>query len=220
MSLGLPARSTSESGEFAAVVKYDARAGRIARVDRIEKDGQYENVSTEITNGFRAVFDLAAIEVGYIHFSKSTAPEWALVRLGQTLPPRPSKEFKPGFRMNILLPAALGGGKREFASCAQCVVEAIDALHTAYSAAPEAKAGKLPVVSMTGATIVRSGESSNYAPTLVISNWVNRPAELPMKPAANGNGHAVQPPVARPQPQQTPPASEFGEAGDASDIPF
>src|SRR5687768_12925228 len=107
MSLGLPTL-----GEQKPIVKYDARAGRIFRIDRA--DGV--NNQVEITNGFKAVFDLANIEVGYVHFMEGGAPEWAMVKVGQQLPPRPSKEFRQGFRMNIKLPAALGGDTREFAS--------------------------------------------------------------------------------------------------------
>lgn len=193
MSLGLPSL-----GELKPIVKYDARAGRIFRIDRPEGGS---STPVEITNGFKAVFDLANIEVGYVRFMEGGAPEWAMVKLGQQLPPRPSKEFRQGFRMNIKLPAALGGDTREFASAAGCVVSAIDALHTTYQSAPEAKAGKLPIVAMTGADVVRSGQSTNYAPKFSIIGWVDK--------SANGNGSPTPPPA------PPPPAPDLDD-----DIPF
>lgn len=209
MSLGL---STS-SGELKPIVKYDARAGRFFRIDR--NDGISSPV--EITNGFKAVFDFSTIEVGYVHFSEGGAPEWAMVRIGQQLPPRPSKDFRQGFRMSIKLPAALGGDVREFASAAACVIAAMDSLHSAYLAAPESKAGKIPIVAMTGASIVKSGQSTNYAPTLVITGWADRSVMGAPKPAGNGHVTSVAPPVQRPTPTQTP-ASEFGHSQGSSDL--
>lgn len=217
MSLGLSA----SSGEMKPIVKYDARAGRFFRIDRAD------GVSTpvEITNGFKAVFDLATVEVGYVHFSEGGAPEWAMVRLGQQLPPRPSKEFRQGFRMSIKLPAALGGDVREFASAAACVIAAVDSLHTAYLAAPESKVGKLPIVAMTGASMVKSGQSTNYAPTLIIVGWADRVVMGTPAPVAGMVASPVAPPVnGRPNPVQTPPAvpqasaSEFGHSQGSSDL--
>ncbi len=195
MSLGLPTL-----GELKPIVKYDARAGRIFRIDRPEGGN---STPVEITNGFKAVFDLANIEVGYVRFMEGGAPEWAMVKVGQQLPPRPSKEFRQGFRMNIKLPAALGGDTREFASAAACVVSAIDDLHSTYLSAPEAKNGKLPIVAMTGADVVRSGQSTNYAPKFAIVGWVDK-----MQP--NGDGRPTPPPA------PPPPARDEMD----SDIPF
>jgi hypothetical protein len=42
------------------------------------------------------------------------------------------------------------GGKREFSSTAGAVIESMNALYDAYVAAPESKAGKLPVVKCVG----------------------------------------------------------------------
>lgn len=219
MGLGLPVRA---SGEFNALCKYDARAGRMFRVDRVERNGTFEKNDVEITQGFQAIFDLKNIDVGYVRFVENGAPEWAMVKIGQPLPAKPSADHRQGFRVNIKLAKSLGGDLREFASAAGCVISAMDQLYDAYSKAPEAAAGKLPVVAMTGSTAVKSGSgqrtSTNYAPNLVITGWVDRPAELAATNGngTNGNGHAqhapanVPAPVAAPQPQQTPNvATEF-----------
>lgn len=215
MALGLPA--SAASGDFKPIVKYDARAGRMFRIDRVESNGQFESVPTEITQGFAAVFDLANIEVGYVRFHEGGAPEWAMVKIGQPLPAKPNADFRQGFRCNIKLAKNSGGSVREFASAASCVIGAVDGLHTAYLAAPESKAGKLPIVSMTGTAMVKSGSgaktSTNYAPTLVITGWIDRPADLAVdvRPVAS----SVAPPVSRPAPAQTPAPNDFDD-----DIPF
>src|SRR4051812_47950315 len=52
-------------GDFLPIIKYDARAGRIFRVDR-GIDGPNP---TDITDSFTAVFDFANIETGWMNFS-------------------------------------------------------------------------------------------------------------------------------------------------------
>jgi hypothetical protein len=206
MGLGLSVSSGS-SGDRKPIVKYDARAGRMHRIDR--QDGV--NNPVEITNGFTAIFDLANIEVGYARFNAGGAPEWAMVKIGQPLPAKPAPDFKQAFRLNIKLARNIGGDVREFASAAGCVISAMDSLYDAYTAAPERSQGKLPVVTLTGTTMITSGsgaqKSTNYAPNFAITNWMTRPADLagvaaPMSSPAvpppqsapvqhgNGNGHA------------------------------
>lgn len=203
MGLGLP---KSSGGDFKPVCKFDARAGRMHKIDKTEQG----KVETEISNGFKAAFDLANIEVGWVRWAEGGAPEWNTVKVGQPRPGKPSNDHKPVFRCDIKLATALGGDVREFASSAGCVIDAMDQLHDAFSKAPEAAAGKLPVVALTGVTMVKSGQgqktSTNYAPTFVIAGWIDRPAEL-MPKTANGNGVAPAPnvpaPVAAPAPAQT-----------------
>jgi hypothetical protein len=207
MGLGLPV-NVGGNGDFKRIVKYDARAGRVHRSDRVETNGQFSNVLTEITNGFAAVFDIKNIEVGYALFAKGVAPQWLMVKIGQTLPARPSKEFKQAFRLDVKLAKSLGGDVREFGSAAGCVIAAMDQLYDAYTKAPESAAGKLPVVAITSTTMVKSGESTNYAPNFAITAWVDRPAELPLVPTAapapiSTPSPAVPAPVASPQPAQT-----------------
>lgn len=213
MGLGLPVNTGG--GDFKRIVKYDARAGRVHRIDRVENNGTFESVPVEITNGFAAVFDLANIEVGYALFQKQAAPSWVMVKLGQPIPAKPEGKYKQAFRLDIKLAKSLGGDVREFGSAAGCVIAEMDKLYDAYSKAPEAAAGKLPVVAITGTSQVKSGESTNYAPHFAITAWVDRPSDLSpvtpsaAKPAASNYGQAplVAPPVAAPQPMQTPSAA-------------
>jgi hypothetical protein len=206
MGLGLPVNTGG--GDFKRIIKYDARAGRVHRSDRVESNGSFDNVLTEITTGFQAVFDLRNIEVGYAMFAKGVAPQWVMVKIGQTLPAKPSKDFKQAFRLDVKLAKSLGGDVREFGSAAGCVIAAMDQLYDTYTKAPESAAGKLPVVAITSTTMVKSGESTNYAPNFVITGWVDRPADLPLSPAAapaplSTPAPTVPAPVAQPQPAQT-----------------
>jgi hypothetical protein len=204
--MGLGLSISTESGDRKPIVKYDARAGRIHRIDRV--DGA--NVPTEITNGFTAVFDLAGIEVGWARWNSGGAPEWAMVKVGQPKPAKPAPDFKQTFKLNIKLNSKIGGDVREFASSAACVIGAVDKLYDEYMAAPERSQGKLPVVALTGTTMITSGsgaqKSTNYAPNFAITNWMARPADMgaasvpaPMTvvpppithtPQGNGNGHS------------------------------
>lgn len=182
MALGLVTESNG-GGDFTPVVKFDARAGRMFRVDR-EQDsgGQWSTNNVEITNGFTAIMDLENIEVGWCLFAAGVAPQLSLVKLGQPLPQRPSDQHKQGFRMLMKLGKSSGGDVREIAATSKAVLGAVDELHNAYEAGKAANPGKLPVVALTGSKpIVSTGKgqtSTNYAPIFEIQKWVDRPADL------------------------------------------
>ena len=227
MALGL---STGGSGgDIKPYVKYDAKAGRLFRVDRVMlSDGTYSNETHEITNVAQMVMDLANIRVGWIHYSNQ-GPVRRLVVLGkEAIPPRPEDKdangkpvFKQGFEVDLLLDKNSGGGAvRVLGSAAGCVIEAMDALHDAYSNAAESKAGKLPVVKISGVSPVKSGQSTNYKPTFAIVNWIDRPQTLaatptstapqPTQDAPSTGSTVVPPPTAVPQQAAMADASDFG----------
>lgn len=208
MALGL--QTESGGGDFTPVVKFDARAGRMFRVDR-EQDGggNWNTNNVEITNGFTAVMDLENIEVGWLLFAAGVAPQLTLVKLGQPLPQRPSDQHKQGFRMMMKLGKSSGGDVREIAATSKAVLGAVDDLHTAYEAQKGANPGKLPVVALTGSkAIVSTGKgqsSTNYAPIFEIQKWVDRPAEL------GGASGATQDEASPPPPPAAPVASDDDE---------
>jgi hypothetical protein len=221
MALGLV--TSSGSGDIKPFVKYDAKAGRLFRVDRVQQsDGSFASDTVEITNTAQMVMDLANIRVGWINFT-SQGPIRRLAVLGkEPMPPRPDDKgadgkpaFKQGFELDLVLNTGANGGNpspRVLSSAAGCVIEAMDMLHDAYSSAPESKSGKLPAVKITGASPVKSGQSTNYKPEFVITGWVDRPASLAAvaqtaspKIAPSTGSTAVKAPA--PQPDL---ASEFG----------
>ena len=224
MALGL---STSGSGgDIKPFIKYDAKAGRLFRADRAQQsDGTYASDSVEITSQAQMVFDLANIRVGWINYT-SQGPVRRLVVLGkEPIPARPDDKnsegkpaFKQGFEVDILLNKETNGGDtspRVLGSAAACVIEAMDALHDAYSNAAEGKAGKLPIVKIAGVSPVKSGQSTNYKPDFSIVGWVDRPASLageaaaPSGSAPSTGSTQVAPPPAKQTPQQVA-AQDFG----------
>jgi hypothetical protein len=217
----------SVSGNITPIVKYDARAGRMQRVDR--EDG----ISTphDITNNFRAVFDLENVEYGWLAFSAS-GPDFKLVRLGEALPAKPSENHRQGVRLRLKLASDCGGDLRELATVARVALRGLDELHTRYEAEKASHPGHLPIVSLAKTIPVTSGsgaqKSTNYQPVFEIAGWAPRPADLQPKPVAvapgvtmytTGNGKQldappatgatkVAAPVSRSQPETA--ASDFG----------
>jgi hypothetical protein len=219
MALGLSIGSGG--GDIKPFLKYDAKAGRLFRVDRVQQsDGSFASDTVEITNTAQMVMDLANIRVGWINFT-SQGPIRRLAMLGkEPMPPRPEEKgtdgkpaFKQGFELDLVLNTGANGGNpspRVLSSTAGCVIEAMDVLHDAYSSAPESKSGKLPVVRITG--VSKSGQSTNYKPELAIVSWIDRPTSLaagtqtasPKTAPTTGSTEVKAPP---PQPD---PASDFG----------
>lgn len=216
MALGL---NTSTSGaDVIPHIRYDARAGRLFRADRAQApDGRWETTMADISSPPPSfLMDLAKIEVGWLSYAGG-APDLHMVPLGEPLPPQPSKEHRQGFRVRVYAPKLLGGF-REFASSAKVVIAAMDALHSAYEAAPERGQGLVPVVCLAGTTPVTSktpqGSSTNYAPVFRIEKWVPRPADLPIGALPGAATAAAMPTpgpatpaasVALPAPRHVPP---------------
>ena len=229
MGLGLQT-AAGGAGGYNAILKYDARAGRMFRVDR-EQDssGQYASENVDVTNGFQAVMDLAGVQVGWAAFRAGMAPDFRLAPLGAAMPARPEgndeKSGKPiygqCFKVMLKLGKASGGDIRELASSARVVIGAIDALHTTFEAAPESKDGKLPVVSLKSTTPVVSGagaqKSTNYAPVFEIVKWVDRPADLASSDAAAPAQVAPQTAAPKAAAQHVEPPRQLATADAAAD---
>ena len=165
--------------DFLPIVKYDARSGRMARLDR---DGG-ENHSHDVTRTFKAVFDLENLEGGYIRFAAGMAPDFKVARLSDGEPPaNPGDGYKKGVRIIVKLAKDCGGDVRELASNAKAFVKAAKKLYAEYLEGVKKNAGKLPVVSMNDSYAETSGEgatkSTNYVPVFEITGWVNRPDDL------------------------------------------
>ena len=198
MALNLP---KSGGGNRTPIIKYDARAGRIFRVDRTQGPDGWDSKTVEITPVFQAVFDMENIELGWLYFPTNGAPEITVAKYGQPLPEQPSKNHRAGFRVHLLLGAQSGGDVREMAANAQVSIKGMDALHDAYLAGLKDHPGQLPVVKMeTTEAVVSSGKdatgksvsSQNYMPCWSIFKWVPRPEQLPADGVmpAEGADHA------------------------------
>jgi hypothetical protein len=182
MALGINYES-GDGHDIVPVIKYDARGGKLLRIDRENND----NVPTDVSTGFSAVFDFENMEVGHIYFQSAAAPDFCVAPYGTQAPPAPSPNHKPGIRIIMKLGKASGGDIREMASTAKAFLRGLDTLHDAYLEGVKANPGKLPVVILTGTTpIVSEGKdangkpqkSTNYMPNWGIKSWVDRPKDL------------------------------------------
>jgi hypothetical protein len=175
MALGF-AIGTGEGGggDFLPIVKFDARSGRISKVDRMMGS---DPVVTEL-KAFKAIFDLENIEVGWMLFSAGSAPDLRLVRLGDPWPDQPSPDHKRGARIVLKLSQADGGDVREMCGNSASFLRGIDALHNAYEAGAKANPGKLPVVALKDTVAVvskgKTMSSTNYEPVFEIVGWKER----------------------------------------------
>lgn len=220
MALGMNYESTS-GGDFLPIVKYDARAGRIFRVDRADR----VNTPVDITRTFKAVMDLENIEVGWLDFNTGSAPVFALAPLGAPFPANPGGQAKQGVRLMMKLSKECGGDVREMATSAKAAMRGIDDLHTAYETGEKENPGKLPVVVLKDTIAITSEgqgqKTTNYQPVFEIAGWVARPEDLQFKPkgapaASNGTTQRAAPPatgstqVSAPAAKQTADLEDFG----------
>lgn len=190
MALGLT--YGSGGGDFTAIMKYDARAGRMFRDDRKQDaSGAWVKDSVDVTSTFKAVFDFENIEVGYINFPQGSAPDFCMVSLGDPMPQRPSPSHNQGVRFMLKLSKdAAGDGVaiRELAGTSAAFRMGIDALHDAYEAGKSTNLGKLPIVALKTTLPITSGQgakkSTNYQPVFEIVGWASRPEDLVFVPKA------------------------------------
>ena len=210
MGLGLP--QSSSGGDRTAIVKYDARAGRLFRIDRSNASGEWTTNPVEVTNSFQAIMDLANIETGWLSFPKGAAPDIRTVKIGNPLPERPSDQHKVGFRVLMKLGKSLGGDLREMAANAGVSIKGMDALYDAYLKDAGANPGKLPVVALETTVAVTSGgkeqSSTNYQPVWKIVGWADRPPELGGEGAPTAA--SPPPPPAAPSPAATRELASVG----------
>jgi hypothetical protein len=209
-------------------VIYDARAGRLFKVERMQGAAGWESNRIDISSPPPTFcVDLGSIEVGVVHFAP-TGPDFKTVPLGQPMPAAPTKDYKQCFKVKVA--GNVLGGVREFSHSAKCVLSALDDLHSRFEAAPEAAQGKIPVVQLSGTTpVVTSGpqgKTTNYAPVFTITGWTDRLPQFGERtvPAPKANGHVgngasahVPPPGHVP-----PPAAAAAPAGNEvpNEMPF
>jgi hypothetical protein len=179
--MGLGKRKTSN--DFLPTLKCDARAGTLYPQDRVYQDGKWQTEQRDITDSFRAVFDLANLQRGYIKFAQGIAPDVTMVPAGQDPGDPPSADHKEGLRLLVQMDRTLTGDVREFLSTAIAVWNSISELHDKYLEGAAENPGNLPVVDL----VEMRKEGTAYAPFFQIVSWVPRPAELPSEGIPPGN---------------------------------
>lgn len=214
MPLGLKAFHTS--GEFSPRIEYNAKSGRMTRVDRTADATETIRVDITMTQPAFA-FDLGSIEIGWANFQAGTAPTFAMVPYGQPMPARPDRAHKAGFRARVWEgrdPAA-----REFSANAGVTVNAVEALWDQLTTTPEALAGKIPVIRFVNAIPIIAGKGTNYAPDFTLVQWIDRDERVfgPRTVAAPGQP-AIAPAAANSN-QASPAASVWPAAAPAPSMP-
>lgn len=203
---GFSTEPSNGGGDFLPIIKYDARAGRIFRVDRVDVGGQFSSEPVDITRNFKAILDMENIEVGWINFASGGAPDFKLVPMGSILPGRPSDQHKNGIRLMLKLGKECGGDKpiREIAGTSKAFLSGVEKLYHDYEAGrkttPDA-GDKLPIVVLKDTTPITSGQgakqSTNYVPVFEIVGWALR-GDLVFEPKGgatirptNGGGNGI-----------------------------
>jgi hypothetical protein len=218
----LPTPAPGTGGDFTPIMAYKANQGRLYLRNRTQDAaGNWQAEEVEITQA-RPTFavDFGRIEVGWCHFVAGAAPQWAMVPLGQAMPPMPPSpgnddkgkalNYRQGFRVPVAGNAI--GGVRELAGNSAAMINGINKLHSNYEAAPQAYQGKIPIVQMTDTLPVKTGQTTNFEPVFTIIDWVDRPDILgPRTVAAPGEpvmAAPVQPTPVQQQAAMTAPAMQ------------
>jgi len=177
MALGLSMESTG-GGDILPIIKFDAKSGDFIQQDRENINGTWEKKETELSLPIKIAFDFENLQVGWLSFA-SGAPDFAMVKIGEAMPAKPSDEHKQAFRLKIYKPEL---GIREFSHSAKTVLKKMDVLHNQYEAEKGHNEGKMPVVHITGLTTVKvnspQGELRFKAPEWSISEWIDRPSAM------------------------------------------
>jgi hypothetical protein len=201
--MGLPRRKTG-SLNFTPRANWDAKTGTAILYDRVRNDfGNWTNEPRDVTEGFAAIMDMPNTQVGYLLISSGSAPELAVVPLGQDYGDRPGDDWKEGVRLLLEMAGEHAEtGARELLSTAVGFWEAVSDLHDAYLAGAADHPGMLPVVEIERVREL-PGKTVSYAPVFKITGWVPRPPGLPTegiarvapKSAPNANATTSRPRV-------------------------
>jgi hypothetical protein len=203
----------SAGGDFKVFISFNAKAGRWYT----KRDGQDEP-QFEVAD-MTAVFDMPGLKTGWFKFAAGVAPEKVMDSSFTATAGNPGQDFKRGFVLDLFSEKNLLG-VREFSSTASIVIDAMNSLYDAWTSAPEAALGKLPVVRCVGVTPVTNKHGTNYQPQFEIVGWTDRPtafgdpgliANAP--PAVAATLPAATAPTGHIPPPVTPVAATSAQAG-------
>jgi hypothetical protein len=177
MSLG-----KRKSSDFMPIAKYDARAGTIFLQDRVLGPNGYETEQRDVTEGFRAIFDLEQVERGWIYYPKGAPPNLIMVPAGEDPGEAPSKDHKEGIRLTLKMLSVAGDSVRELQSTSLAMWAAVDALHTAWANQAADHPNEVPIVELTDVIETKTPNGSSFTPVFEIDGWVPRPIDMPKVP--------------------------------------
>lgn len=205
---------------------------------KVDKRADGGSDAIEIPQGTKFAVDLQTFEAGFVNFGPQ-GPVRMMVPYaeGVAMPAQPQDKdgegkllFRPGFWCKIAGNAI--DGVREWCSNAGVLLTAMDEFWQTASRAPEAAAGKIPIVAITGTIPIKSGtgarSSTNYQAVIQIQAWTDRPDVLgprtvPLPAAGHANMTAQvaqQMAAASVQPQAQPVAPAASTAAPPAGMPF
>jgi hypothetical protein len=171
----MPLNLEPRTGDFVPYLKFNGKAGRWYTRNDIGEE-------VEVTD-LTAIFDLASIRTGWVHFAEGEPPQTAWDVNGAAAPkPAHLPKAKRGFAVNVFAPKL--GGLREFSSTSNGAIIAVrDLYNDQYEKAPEHREGKVPIVQCEKVVPVKSKFGTNYEPVFKIMKWIDRPIGLPEIPS-------------------------------------
>lgn len=193
----MPLALNPGSGNYNQYVKFNGNSGRWYTKNETGEEFEVANMT--------AIFDLAGIKCGWIIFAEGQAPD-AVWDTGPTACPKPSDKHRRGFLVNVFSPKELGG-LREYSANSDSAQSAIMELYDKYEAAPEAKAGLVPVVKCESVTPVKTKYGMTYKPEFVIQKWVERPEAMKKTATTNGGAAGAARPAPASDPEVPPPVT-------------
>lgn len=154
------------------------------------------------------VADLANITTGWLRFQEGQAPERVMDPSLAQPAPSPGEGFKRGFAVLLYSPKYFGG-VAEFSSASVHVSNAMRDVYAQFEAERGQHPAQVPVVLCTGSDTMKDRFGTNYKPNLRISQWVDRPADLPdrspVEPSEVWQGQAAPAHTVRTPAQHVPP---------------
>lgn len=179
MALGLVSEGGGGDGNIVPIIKFDAKAGDLIRVDRTQNAaGEWQANNTELDFPLQVAVDMENVQVGWASFVTGR-PDFMMVKIGEPMPQKPTADHKQAFKVRLCNKEL---GLREFSSQSKLVISRFDALHNAYEAGKADNPGMVPVVTIEGTETVTvntpQGENRFKVPKWSVTGWTERPAVL------------------------------------------
>jgi hypothetical protein len=183
------AKRKTGGGESFPLLKWDGRVGRLLTQDREQqRNGEWQSVQNDVTDGFRALFDVPGVEHGYMTFPKGGAPQTLMYPMGEDIGEAPEGEnWQEGLRLRVKMPGE--DFWRTLMSSAIGLWRSLDRLHDDYCKFTKQHPGKVPLVELIEVVEIK-GRTTSYAPTFGIIGWVD-PDEVLQRPTSGQPGKAM-----------------------------
>jgi hypothetical protein len=176
MALGFMKASNSGDG-FLPSLRFNAVSGDcvVAGSEKNADGVTWDKFEKEVKFPVKLVADMENIEVGWIYFS-AQGPNFALTKIGQEMPAKPSDNHKQGFRLKMY---HKDHGLVMFANSSNTVKDVMNEVHDAFMADKDKNVGKLPVLEFKGTekfqVKTKEGAKNYKKPVIVISGWTSKP---------------------------------------------